>query len=102
MDAFRALDSCHGQTLRALATLEALLGRLERAGLDAEARAMAAEIVHHFSTVCRQHHEDEERHVFSKLALSAAIYWALYIAPSARRRRDGDRKCGLCRMWRGW
>ena len=71
MDAFRALDSCHGQTLRALAIFEALLVRLEREGIDAETRAMAAEIVHHFSTVCRQHHEDEERHVFSKLALSA-------------------------------
>ena len=71
MDAFRALDSCHGQTLRALATFEALLVRLEREGIDAEARAMAAEIVHHFSTVCRQHHEDEERHVLSKLVLSA-------------------------------
>jgi len=71
MDAFRALHSCHGQTLGALTTLEALVVRLEREGLDAEARAMAAEIVHHFSTVCRQHHEDEERHVLSKLALSA-------------------------------
>jgi len=71
MDAFRALHSCHGQTLGALTTLEALVVRLEREGLDAEARAMAAEIVHHFSTVCRQHHEDEERHVLSKLAVSA-------------------------------
>lgn len=31
---------------------------------------MAAEIVHFFSTTARQHHEDEERHVFPKLMAS--------------------------------
>jgi len=31
---------------------------------------MAAEIVQFFSTTARQHHEDEERHVFPKMATS--------------------------------
>jgi hemerythrin-like domain-containing protein len=71
VDAFRVLDACHRQTLQALTTLEALLLRLESGSIDAESRAMAAEIVHHFSLVSRQHHEDEERHVFPRLATSA-------------------------------
>ena len=64
---FDVLDACHRQTLFTLGKLAALVARLKRRGVDAEGRAMATEIVHFFSTTARQHHEDEERHVFPTL-----------------------------------
>jgi hemerythrin-like domain-containing protein len=67
IDGFEVLDACHVQTLFALGKLAALVSRLTHAGPDAEARALAGEIVAFFSTTSRQHHEDEERHVFPKL-----------------------------------
>lgn len=70
LDGFDVLDACHRQTLFTLGKLAALITRLKSRGPDAEARAMAAEIVHFFSTMARQHHEDEERHVFPKLMAS--------------------------------
>jgi hemerythrin-like domain-containing protein len=70
-DGFDILDACHRQTVFALGKLAALISRLATLGPDAEARTLAAEIVRHFSTTARQHHEDEERHVFPKLATSA-------------------------------
>jgi hemerythrin-like domain-containing protein len=70
-DGFDALDECHRQTLRALDTLAALVARLQQHGADDTARAMAAQVVRHFSTTARQHHEDEERHVFPRLLAGA-------------------------------
>ncbi len=67
---FDVLDACHRQTLLTLDKLAALVPRLANGGADAETRAMAAEIVHFFSTTARAHHEDEERHIFPKLATS--------------------------------
>ena len=67
LDGFDVLDVCHRQTLFMLGRLTALVARLKSRGPDAEARSMAAAIVHFFSTAARQHHEDEERHVFPKL-----------------------------------
>lgn len=69
-DGFDVLDACHRQTLLTLEKLTDLVARLASVGTDAQSRAMAAEIVSFFSTTARQHHEDEERHVFPKLALS--------------------------------
>jgi len=69
-DGFDALDVCHRQTLLTLGKLAALITRLRRDGCDATARALAAEIVTHFSTTARQHHEDEERYVFPRLLAS--------------------------------
>jgi len=72
LDGFDVLDICHRHTRFALGKLAALVARLKRGrGPDPEARAIAAEIVHFFSTTARAHHEDEERHVFPSL-LSAA------------------------------
>jgi hemerythrin-like domain-containing protein len=65
--AFGVLDECHRQTLAALDKLEAIVARLDAGGPDAWTRALAADVVRHFSTTARQHHEDEERHVFPKL-----------------------------------
>ena len=67
LDGFDVLDECHRQTLFSLGKLAALVSRLVHIGADAEARAMAADVVRHFSVVVRRHHEDEERHVFPKL-----------------------------------
>ena len=68
IDGFDVLDACHRQTLFMLGKLAALVTRLTNIGADTEARAMAADIVAFFSTTSRQHHEDEERHVFPQLA----------------------------------
>jgi hemerythrin-like domain-containing protein len=62
------LDLCHRQMLFSLGKLSALVARLGALGADAEARAMAQEIDVFFSTTVRQHHEDEERHVFPRMA----------------------------------
>jgi iron-sulfur cluster repair protein YtfE (RIC family) len=67
-DGFEVLDACHRKILLALDKLSALVERLETAGTDAEARSMASEVLTFFSTAVRQHHEDEERHVFPRLA----------------------------------
>jgi len=68
--AFGVLDDCHRRTLEALDKLEAVVDRIET-GADAWTRALAADVVRHFSTTARQHHEDEERHVFPKLLATA-------------------------------
>jgi hemerythrin-like domain-containing protein len=68
--AFGALDECHRQTLAALDKLEIVVARLDAGAVDGETRALAGDVVRHFSTTARQHHLDEERHVFPKLAAS--------------------------------
>jgi iron-sulfur cluster repair protein YtfE (RIC family) len=67
-DAFEVLDACHRKILLALDKLSTLVARLETAGTDPQARSMASEVLMFFSTTVRQHHEDEERHVFPRLA----------------------------------
>lgn len=67
LDGFEVLDVCHRQTLFTLGRLAALMTRLQQHGADEEARAMARQVVDHFSTIARAHHEDEERHVFPAL-----------------------------------
>jgi hemerythrin-like domain-containing protein len=65
-DGFEILDECHRQTLAALHTLNALVARLQSEGHTEHVRAMAAQVVKFFSSTSREHHEDEERHVFPK------------------------------------
>jgi len=67
---FDVLDVCHRQTVFTLGKLAALVSRLCAVGTDAQARELATEILLHFSTTAREHHEDEERHVFPKLLTS--------------------------------
>ena len=70
-DGFEVLDSCHRQMLSALDTLARLVEHLDAQGsADDAARAMAGEVLEFFSTTARQHHEDEERHVFPKALAS--------------------------------
>lgn len=71
-DGFDVLDVCHRQMVFKLGKLSALIARLAIAGADAEAREMAADVVGFFSTTVRQHHEDEERHVFPKVLAGAS------------------------------
>jgi hemerythrin-like domain-containing protein len=70
-DGFDALDACHRQILFTLGKLAALVARLDRFGPDPEAREMAREVCEFFSTTARQHHADEERHVFPGLLATA-------------------------------
>jgi hemerythrin-like domain-containing protein len=70
-DGLEALDSCHAETLRMLGQLAELLAKLDEAGADARARSTAASIARHFSETMREHHADEERHVFPRLAASS-------------------------------
>jgi hemerythrin-like domain-containing protein len=68
--AFGVLDECHRQTLAAIDKLEAIVDRIE-AGADPSTRELASDVVRHFTMTARQHHEDEERHVFPKLLAGA-------------------------------
>ena len=65
--AFAVLDACHRQTIVMLDNLTTLVRGLDKSGPDAEARRAAEEIIRFFSETARQHHEDEERHVFPQL-----------------------------------
>ena len=67
LDGFEVLDACHRETVARLDELSALVAGLGDAELDAAGRASAAAIVRFFSTTARQHHEDEELHVFPQL-----------------------------------
>jgi len=66
-DGFTVLDACHRQTLAMLDELSSLVARLDRGGADPHSRAQASRIADYFATTARQHHEDEERHVFPPL-----------------------------------
>jgi len=67
LDGLDVLDLCHREILFSLGKLSALVTRLATFGPDDEARALAQEIHAFFSTTVRQHHEDEERHVFPRM-----------------------------------
>jgi len=67
LDGLDVLDLCHREILFSLGKLSALVARLATFGPDDEARAMAQEIEAFFSTTVRQHHDDEERHVFPRM-----------------------------------
>jgi len=69
-DTFTALDQCHQQVLSTLQVLGDLIERLDRDGVDAESRRMAGEVVRFFNQSARQHHADEEKHVFPGLLTS--------------------------------
>lgn len=66
-DGFEVLDACHRETMVLLRELAAMAPRLDTSGPSPEDRETAARVVHFFSTTARQHHEDEERHVFPKM-----------------------------------
>lgn len=66
-DGFDVLDVCHRQIVFSLGRLASLVTHLETHGADHDASVLAREVVDFFSKTARQHHEDEEKHVFPKL-----------------------------------
>ncbi|HEY0856152.1 MAG TPA: hemerythrin domain-containing protein [Albitalea sp.] len=69
-DGFDTLDACHHEMLQRVEELERLVTQLEAQGIDPATRASALDIVRFFATTAREHHEDEERHVFPPLVRS--------------------------------
>lgn len=67
---FEFLDSCHQEMLRQLVALRTLALAIENEGLSSPLRAEARTIRHWFNNEARQHHLDEERHIFPALLAS--------------------------------
>ncbi len=66
-DGMDLLDASHRRIAVALDQLSALVSRLTEQGADAEARHLARQVHDFFASTVRQHHEDEERHVFPRM-----------------------------------
>jgi hemerythrin-like domain-containing protein len=69
-DGFTALDTFHRKVLGMLDELSRLVAKVEVSGLDPQVCASAARIAGFFESAPREHHEDEERHVFPALVRS--------------------------------
>lgn len=67
---FAFLDGCHQEVQRQLTELRTLVLAIESDGLSAPLRARARNIIRWFNTEARQHHLDEERHIFPALLAS--------------------------------
>ena len=67
---FQALDACHRQIHQHLGRLAALVDHIDSPGEDAHARSEAAAIEAFFSGTSREHHAQEEAHVFPPLLAS--------------------------------
>lgn len=67
---FDVLDACHQQIAKALEQMHLLVDRLESHGVDGETQTMARHIFQFFMNTARQHHADEEKHVFPALLRS--------------------------------
>ena len=67
---FKALDACHLQIQKHLAELRRMAKHMETQGLNQADRKLAGEIEGFFSSTSREHHEQEEKHVFPSLLAS--------------------------------
>jgi hemerythrin-like domain-containing protein len=67
---FEALDRTHHKVIEVLGQFERLLAHLDENGADDVARASAAEIFAFFEGNARDHHLQEEQHVFPPLLAS--------------------------------
>jgi hemerythrin-like domain-containing protein len=65
------LDDCHQRIGIALGELSALVQRVQSHGVDDTAREMARSVHRFFASTARDHHLDEERHVFPRLLQSS-------------------------------
>lgn len=72
-DVFEPLESCHRETIRRLGDLERLVARIDAVGVDTRARRMARVADRYFGEHLRQHHVDEETHVFPALAAGGDV-----------------------------
>lgn len=70
MQPFDVLDECHREVISHLHDMHQLLDHLRRVGHDERAQQMARRIFDFFMTTAREHHLDEERHVFPALLRS--------------------------------
>jgi iron-sulfur cluster repair protein YtfE (RIC family) len=67
---FECLDSTHRGILEYLRLLAPLVDASETRGLNAANREQAHRILLYFNTEARQHHLDEEKHIFPVLLAS--------------------------------
>ena len=67
---FDVLDSCHRQVVTALQQMDQLIEHLADKGVDGHAQEVARSIFMFFMNTAREHHLDEERHVFPALLRS--------------------------------
>ena len=70
MQPFDVLDECHREVVSHLHELHRLVDHLRNVGHDDTARQMARKIFEFFMGAAREHHLDEERHVFPALMRS--------------------------------
>lgn len=67
VEPFDVLDATHQQIIEALQQMQALIQHLRQAGVDGHARDTAKSLFQFFMNTARQHHLDEEKHVFPQL-----------------------------------
>jgi hemerythrin superfamily protein len=67
VEPFEVLDSCHQDMVRALQQMGDLVEYLGNNGVDGKAQDMARAVFLFFMNTARQHHLDEEKHIFPAL-----------------------------------
>lgn len=65
------LGACHERVERMLRLIIRMQEHLQAKGLDEQVRQAARDVMRYFDLAAPLHHEDEERHVFPPLMLSA-------------------------------
>jgi hemerythrin-like domain-containing protein len=67
---FEFLDSTHQEIQSQIKLLHALVDAIENDGLNQANRGQARRVLDYFNTEARQHHLDEEKHIFPALLAS--------------------------------
>ena len=67
---FLFLDECHREMQKKLVQLRGLAAQVEADGITPQVRKDAREVLQWFSGAAREHHLDEEKHVFPSLLAS--------------------------------
>jgi hemerythrin-like domain-containing protein len=67
---FDVLDACHKQMVTALSQLGDLVIHVQDKGVDGHAQTLARDLFQFFMYTAREHHQDEERHIFPALIRS--------------------------------
>lgn len=67
---FEFLDATHREIYRQILRLRSVVDAVEGDGLNAATRALAAEVLRYFGGEVRQHHLDEEKHIFPAMLSS--------------------------------
>lgn len=85
IDLFDFLDETHRQLQRHLVLLRAVVEASQVGDLDASGRKQARQVLDFFNAEARQHHLDEENHIFPVLAASSD---EALVAAARRLRQD--------------